>query len=154
VLELENRSLGEKGEPTLFRAYELLLAHWRSGSRDREVGLHLMFLAWYLLVEPPHLTGFDEMTMESSTLSTVFCEAHEHFVPTIKRDAEMLFVVGLMSHLTPWLLGEMAKVEALADEYRSLYRALAPDGLSSDLFAGRGAYGDYFAGQARVVGGY
>lgn len=69
VLELENRSPGCDGEPTLFRAYELLLAAWRRGSRDREVGLHLMFLAWYLLCEPPHLTGLDERGVPPWTLA-------------------------------------------------------------------------------------
>lgn len=154
VLELANRSLGRGGERTLFRAYGLLLAEWRRGSRDREVGLHLMFLAWYLLCEPAHLTGLDEGTVPASTLSAVFQEVHEHFVPTIRSDAEALFVVGLMAHLFPWLLGEVAEVEALAKEYRTLYRGLASQGLSADLFRGRGAYGEYFAHQSQVVGGF
>ena len=154
VLELENRSLGREGEPTLFRAYELLLEEWRRGSRDREVGLHLMFLAWYLLCEPAHLTGLDERAVSQASLSAVFGKVHEHFQPTIRGDAEALYVVGLMAHLFPYVLGEVAEIDALAEEYRALYRALVPQGLTADIFIGRGAYGDYFASQSQVVGGY
>lgn len=45
ILDLENRSLGVQGEPTLGRALELALAEWRAGSRDRELRLHLLFLS-------------------------------------------------------------------------------------------------------------
>ena len=55
ALELEERAI--QGEPTLGRAYELLLGQWNSGDRSRELALHLMFLAWYLCIEPPFLTG-------------------------------------------------------------------------------------------------
>jgi hypothetical protein len=154
VLELETRSLGRDGEPTLCRAYELLLAEWRRGSRDREVGLHLMFLAWYLLCEPSHLTGLDESRVASRTLPVVFREVHDYFRPTIKTDVEMLYAVGLMAQLFPYLLGEAGEFEALARDYRSLYRSFAPRGLSAELFAGRGAYGEYFAHQSQVAGGY
>lgn len=154
VLELENRSVGRHGEPTLFLAYVKLLAEWRGGSRDREVGLHLMFLAWYLLCEPPHLTGLEGQAEPPASLAEVFHEVHQYFQPGIRRDAEMLYVVGLMAHLFPYLLGDAAAVEALAEEYRSLYRSLMPRGLSADLFAGRGAYGDYFATQCRVADGF
>lgn len=154
ALTLEYQSLGRHGEPTLFRAYEILLAEWRGGSRDREIALHLMFLAWYLLCEPPHLTGLDKMRVHPSDLSAVFCEVHEYFRPSIGTDAEMLYAVGLMAHLFPYLLGDETEFEALARDYRVLYRALAPDGISADRFGGRGAYGDYFASQSKVRGGY
>lgn len=154
VLDLENRSLGSDGEPTLCRAYELLLAEWRAGAHDREVGLHLMFLAWNLLCEPPHLTGLDERRVPSSALAAVFREVHEHFRPHITTDAEMLFAVGLMADLFPYLLGDEAEFESLAREYQSLYRSLAPRGISPELFAGRGAYGNYFSGQCQVADGY
>lgn len=154
VLELENRSLSRSGEPTLFRAYERLLAEWRGGSRDREVGLHLMFLAWYLLCEPPYFTGFLEESVPSSTLAGVFHEVHDHFEPTIRNDAEMLYVVGLMAKLFPYLLGSEAEMTALGEQYLSLYRTLVPGGLPPDVFAERGAYGSYFAEQCRFGGGY
>ena len=154
VLELENRSIGVDGEPTLGLAYERLLAEWRMGSRHREVGLHLMFLAWFLLCEPPQLTGFDENRTEPTTPAGVFREVHESFRHRIGSDAEMAYVIGLMAHLFPWLLGQVEEFEALAQEYRRVYRSLAPDGISPDTFSGRGACGEYFAGQAKVKGGY
>jgi hypothetical protein len=90
AVALENRAIGRSGEPTLAGAYDILLREWRSGAREREPGLHVAFLAWYMLVEPPDLT----------------------------------------------------------------YRKLEPEGIRPETFAARGFYGDYFAGQARVKGGY
>lgn len=154
ALKFENRSLGDGGEPTLFRAYELLLAEWRRGSRDREVGLHLMFLSWYLLCEPAHFTGHDERAAPASGLTAAFREVHEHFLPGIERDSEAHYVVDLMAHLFPWLLGDAAEMEAHAQRYRALYRELAPAGLDPGVFAGRGAYAEHFATQSQVSGGY
>jgi hypothetical protein len=79
---------------------------------------------------------------------------HDYFRPSIKSDAEMLYVVGLMANLFPYLLGDEPEWESIAAEYQQSYRALVPEGLSPSVFAGRGAYGDYFAGQTSVVGGY
>ena len=97
VLELENRSLGRSGEPTLAAAYEVLIEQWEAGSRDREVGLHLMFLAWYLLCEPGFLTGLDRLEHLADGLPQTFNQVHDYFAPTIDSDVEMLYVVGLMS---------------------------------------------------------
>ena len=72
-----------------------------------------------------------------------------------RRTTMMLFVVGLMAHLSPWLLGGDHKVrEERSGRYRTMYRRLAPEGIDPRVFTGRGAYGDDFAGQARVPGGY
>lgn len=154
VTELENRSIGRKGEPTLAAAYQLLLKEWHSGNRDREVGLHLMFLAWYLMAEPPHLTGLSEYLNPTLDFSDVFHEVHAHFEPGIRDDVEMLYVVGLMAHLFPYLLGDEDKICELSEKYRERYRSLSPRGVSAEVFANRGAYGDYFGGQAQVAGGY
>lgn len=77
AMELEAQSLGA---PTLGPAFEVLHDQWRAGERDRELALHLMFLAWYLNVEPPHLTGLDEtrvrtdaLPSSSATYTTGFC---------------------------------------------------------------------------------
>lgn len=64
ILDLENRSVGAHGEPTLGRALELAAAEWRSGNRDRELCLHLLFLSWYCNIEPPHLTGFSRVAFD------------------------------------------------------------------------------------------
>lgn len=154
VLDLENRSCGRLGAPTLAAAFEALLPRWREGLRDREVGLHLMFLAWYLMCEPSHLTGLEQSRVDESSLAGVFAEVHDHFRESIRSDPEMLYVVGLMADLFPYLLGDESEWKAIAEGYRKAYRALEPAGLSAGLFANRGAYGEYFGSQASVAGGY
>lgn len=151
ALELENRSIGVDGEPTLGAAYDILVNEWRTGNQTRELGLHLMFLAWYLLCEPPHLTGLID---PDTPLAATFNEIHEHFEPTIRQDPEMLYVVGLMAHLFPYLLGEDEMWARISREYRGMYRRQVPGGIDSTVFKGRGAYGDYFADQAAVRDGY
>lgn len=77
------------------------------------------------------------------------------FADGIMDDAECLYVVGLMARLSPWLLGaDLETWEARSTEFRSRYRMLRPDGLPPAHFAGRGAYGAYFAGQVDVPGGF
>ena len=154
ALELEQRSLGVGGEPRLGEAFELLRNAWRSGDRDRDLGLHLMFLAWYLAIEPPYLTGLDESQTPSIELPPVFSEVHDYFAAGIDRDPEMLYVVGLMARLCPWCIGDVGLWEMRSENYRKAYRRLAPDGIASSAFEGRGFYGDYFAGQSRAAGGY
>ena len=78
---------------------------------------------------------------------------YESFADSILDDAEVLYVVGLIATLTPWLLGGEAGVwEARSSAFRAQYRALVPEGLSPSYFEGRGAYGAYFAQQ--VSGGF
>lgn len=154
ALELENRSLGANGEPTLGAAYELLRDAWRGGERDRELGLHLLFLSWYMLIEPPHLTGLNEQSVSNAELVAIFNEIHDFMAPAKHEDAELLYVVGLMTSWAPWLVGDHQVWERRSAEYRVLYRRLAPSGLDPSIFANRGAFGEYFAAQARVKDGY
>ena len=150
ILSLENRSLGRHGEPTLGQALELAIREWDAGNRDREFRLHLLFLSWYCLVEPPYLTGFDESTCPSAQLPGLFSAVYETFTDSILDDPEVLCVVGLMAHLAPWALGGDEGVwEARSRDFRARYRALVPEGLSPSYFEGRGAYGDYFAGHVQ-----
>lgn len=146
--------MGLHGEPTLGAAYEILREDWRRGDRDRELALHLMFLSWYLLAEPPHLTGLDERRVPSSELAPVFNEVHDYMAPAERDDVELLYVVGLMADLFPWMLGDKDAWEQRSREYREMYRRLEPNGLAPSVFDGRGAYGEYFAGQAPVANGY
>ncbi len=83
ALEIENRSIGINGEATLAEAYRILKTQWDNGERDREIGLHLMFLAWYGIIEPTHLTGFVENEKTTQELNTTFNEVHDYFVPQI-----------------------------------------------------------------------
>jgi len=154
ALDLENRSLGRNGEPTLAAAYKILKEQWVDGDRDREVGLHLMFLAWYGLVEPGHLTGFadgDELRRE---LNQTLTEVHTYFEPQIDQDAEMLYAVGLAAHMFWFMFEDGSAWERRAIEYRQRYHALVPNGIDPGTFQNRGAYGAYYAGQASVEGGY
>jgi len=155
ILALENRSLGAQGEPTLGRALQLAANEWRSGNRDRELRLHLLFLCWYCNLEPTHLTGYEESVWPSGALPTLFQEVFATFSDGILDDTECLFVVGLMAQLSPWILGEdVSTWEKKSAAFRERYRSLAPEGLPATHFAGRGAYGDYFAEQVVVPGGF
>ena len=109
-----------------------------------------MFLSWYLLAEPAWLTGVEDERVPSIALQPMFAEVHQYFAPKIESDAEMLYAVGLMASLDPYLLGEESELIALAERYRALYLKLSPSGLSPDQFRDRGAYGEYFAHQIRV----
>ena len=155
-MELENRYFSDRGEPTLGPAFALILDQWRSGARDRELGLHLLFLAWYLMVEPSFLTGFDETRVSSEELAAVFHEVHDWLLPDGigTQDAEALYAVGLMAALSPWLLGDIEEWTRRSEAYRNRYRELLPHGLDPEVFDGRGAYGEYFGSQAAVKGGY
>jgi len=64
-------------------------------------------------------------------------------------------VIGLMAMLAPYLVGDTEVAwEARAKTFQTRYRQLLPEGLDPEVFRGRGAYGDYFAGQVAVVGGF
>ena len=156
ILALENRSIGADGEPTLGQALELAAAEWDAGNRDRELRLHLLFLAWYCNLEPSHITGFDEATdCSSDRLAALFSAVYETFAESILDDAEALFVVGLIARHTSWLLGgDHETWDARGRDFRVRYRELVPDGLEPSVFEGRGAFGDYFGDQARVPGGF
>jgi len=155
ILGLENQSLGAHGEPTLGRALRLSIDDWEAGNRDREFRLHLLFLAWYCNLEPPHLTGYEEAAYPSAQLSDLFSTVYETFSDTILDDVEALYVVGLIAQLTPYLLGGDEEIwEARSRSFRARYRKLAPGGLTPSTFRDRGAFGDYFACQVQVPGGF
>lgn len=155
ILDLENRHIGATGEATLGLALNLAKRAWRSGDRDRELALHLLFLAWYCNLEPAHLTGYTESSFPSDELAGLFNEAYRELEPHIHDDAECLYVVGLIATLTPFLLGDdEATWQSRSARFEKRYRALCPSGLPVAHFDGRGAYGDYFARQIAVRGGY
>jgi hypothetical protein len=136
---------------TFFENCLHLLEQWTAGNHTRALGLDLMFHCWYLLEEPAMHTGFDPTRVPDSELTKIFNQVHDKFVPEIRQDSEMLYTIGLMSELFPWLLGDETVWIARSLEYRNLYKHLEPDGLDPELFEGRGEYGKYFAHQLRVV---
>lgn len=152
VLDLENRSTGVNGEPTLASAYAILKRLWDVGERDRELGLHLMFLAWYGIIEPPESTGFWET--DEAELRKVLNEVHAYYEPVIRQDAEMLYAFGLAAEMFWYMFEDEKAWEQRAAEYHRLYRALEPNGIDPCVFQNRGAYGEYYAGHAKHEGGY
>jgi hypothetical protein len=156
ALELEQQFVGDDGAPTLRAAYALLREQWLGGERDRELALHLMFLAWYMQIEPEHLTGCDPQLATSAELPAMFNDAHEWLLPRgeASDDAEALYVTGFAAALFTEYLGDVQRWRRLAETYRRRYRELAPAGIAARVFAGRGAYGDYFEGQTTVADGY
>jgi hypothetical protein len=137
--------------PTFFENCLHLLEQWNAGNHTRELGLDLMFHCWYLLEEQPQHTGYDPTQIEDHELTKIFNEVHDSFVPKIRQDSEMLYTVGLMSELFPWLLGDETVWIARSLEYRTLYALLEPNGLDPEVFEGRGEYGKYFAHQIRYA---
>ena len=156
ALDLENRNVckreGDDWEPTLAAAYAILKPLWDAGDRDRELGLHLLYLSWYGMIEPQHITGFEESVDVFHKLEAMFEKVHSHFESDIEQDAEMLYVVGLVAHMQWFMFTDREKWEAIGKQYRRLYRAIEPGGLDPAIFEGRGAYGDYFKMQSCCEG--
>lgn len=123
--------------------YRRLKASWENGSREREGALRLLYLTWMHWADPLYVTGFTEDD-DVVPLWRAICE---YFGGEASEDAEFLHVAGLMASLTPEELGDEWIMGAQRMESRS--RFLQPNGFWSEHFSGRGAYGDYFAHQAR-----
>jgi hypothetical protein len=155
VLGLETRAIGAHGAPTYGPAFKLLLEHWHSHPPEREVALHLMFLAWYIGMEPPHLTGWTEALCPQVDVRRAFTDAHDWLLPHGAKsdDAEALYVVGLMARLGPWIIGDDTEWTKRSEAYVARYRELRPNRMDPAVFAGRGAYGDYFMGHAHLPRG-
>lgn len=154
ILDAENQSVGEHGEATLGKALELALAEWRGGNRDRELRLHLLFLAWYCNLEPPSVTGFGAWLEASQWLPQICEDVYATLADGIEDDPECLYVVGLMAGIAPWCLGRDEELwRSRSDEFQRRCRALRPHGLDAAIFAGRGAYGEYFRGHVTLKGG-
>ena len=149
ALDLENRHIGPNGEPTLADAFGILRKQWELGDRDRELGLHLLFISWYGNAEPPSLTGF--LNSPEADLQQTFSTVFNYFQPKIHGDAEMLFVIGIAAIVVPWALGDEKVWEMRAREYLLRYRELMPNGLDPSVFRNRGYYGEYYRGH--VEGG-
>jgi hypothetical protein len=109
----------------------------------------LLFLAWYCLSEPPSLTGFD--TASSLNPSEYVQAVYASFEDTIEDDLELLLVIGIMAYLSPWAFGQH-EATWLGRSVDFLARYRASEGLTSDHFATRGAYGTYFGHPLDVAG--
>jgi hypothetical protein len=121
---------------------DILLAQWERGARTSDVALRLLFFSWYPHVEPLYLTGLDGRTPEG-----VIEEAFECIGGEEAWDAEALFVVAVMAEVAPWCFGDERRWRRVADNFWARLGGVIP---APEVFAGRGAYGEYFAHQARV----
>ncbi len=150
VSDLEQQYLPPNCKPTLGRALELLWDRWEAMKRDKETALRLLFLAWYVNVEPPFLTGFSDDLDSGEIFQRVFIDVGGANCP----EAEILFAVGTLCLLAPWSIGPEEKWRAIGEECLDAARKLGHDSYAADHFRHRGVYGDYFARlvQAREEG--
>lgn len=124
--------------------YELLKTAWHS-DRERENSLQLLFLAWMHWAEPDFLTGLSE----DAEAKDLWFSIYEYFGGEVASDAEFLFVASLMASIFPWALGDVSGWEARANRMAARSLQLRPEGFSTQAFAGRSDYGDYFIIHAR-----
>jgi hypothetical protein len=123
--------------------WDILLAQWLDGARTREAALHLLFLSWYSCSEPPYLSGLEGVTRREGLNDELFTFLGGEW----SQDAEILFVVFVMAEVAWFCLGDGQRWEGLADRLRVRLGGLIP---APEVFTGRGAYGEYFAHQARA----
>ena len=133
ALELEIQYV-ESSEPTLFAAFEVIRDHWRSGHRERETALHLVFLAWFMLVEEWQV-GYERNEENDAELGSLIDDAHDYLNPAQSEDAELLYVFGAMADIAPWELGDFYLWKRRAEEFLAKSRQLQPAGLDSGMRA-------------------
>jgi len=124
---------------SLGRAYDALVVRWKEGARDRETALHLLFLIWYGLAEPPYLTGLKDVNR------TRIVELFQRLGGEFSTDPEVLFVVSVMCEIAPWALGEESYWREIGRRFRLRLRETPDAGISKQTFTRRGSYGYYFA---------
>jgi hypothetical protein len=142
---LEAQFDGLDGKPTLGRAYELLMARWNGGMRDRETALRLLFLSWYTVAEPTGMTGLESVSVDMN-LTREFLEAAK--LDDDEEDDELWFAVIAMTDVAPYAFPDMEYWMALAEHYKDRLGDRASH-MDARVFEGRGAYGSYFADSIR-----
>lgn len=123
--------------------WDTLLTQWLNGLQTREGALQLLFLSWYSCSEPPYLSGLEGITPQVGLIDELF----KFLGGEETQDVEVLFVIAVMGEVAGWCLGDDDHWRTTADIFRSRLDGKVP---APKLFAGRGAYGDYFAHQARI----
>ena len=150
-VELEELARGKHRKLTLVDAYRILRDRWRHGDREREMCLHLLFLSWYGMIEPSFVFGDCN---DGDELCKTFHDVLRYFEPVLPNDPELLYVIGLPLSMWPWMFGDEEFWETTAKRFRAQYRELTPNGLSPSVFADRGEFGNYYASQVSVEGGF
>ena len=149
ILELENRDKGRFGEHTLYEAYELLKEYWENGNNDREIGLHLAFITWELIVEQWSSVGYFGIQYDIEEKIEEFLSIRDHFNILNSGDAELYYSFGLMLSLFPNYFGNEDDILELAKRYQDKYMEILPEGIQPEIFINRGLYGEYFEHHAR-----
>ena len=145
ALEDAHRGRAPEEEPSLWRAYDLLLEQWNAGVRDHEITLRLAFLAWYSWAEPAFLTGLREAP------PSLVCDLFEALEPF--DDEEARFALHVMIEVSGDLLSDQdLRLKDFVD--RNQRRLDKRYCLTPALYSGRGAYGDYFFHQAQFQANY
>jgi len=147
INQVEQAYVGPKRSPVLGRSFDMLMARWDAGERDRETALRLLFLGWYANCEPAFLTGLHEV--EHTTSAAAFAALGD--IDT--SDPEVCFVVSVMADLFPWALGDETRWAQMGHALGLRAAELQPNGIHLSVFSGRGAYGAYFTQIAAVRGG-
>lgn len=125
--------------------YTEFKAKWRAGERERELALHLLFLAWMHWADPPFVTGMSE----DEEAIPLWFEIFAFFGAEASSDAEFLYVAAIMATITPEELGGENLWVPRIQRLNTRSRELRPAGFRPEAFEARGDYGDYFAHQSR-----
>ncbi len=137
ILELEGEALASMASRRSVKHSRLPLSSGMRGTATASFGFISFSLAWYCNIEPPHLTGWDEFICPPTDLPGLFSAVYDTFVASILNDVEVLYVVGLIAQLTPWLLGgEVGTWELRSREYLARCRVLVAQRPSPVLFRG------------------
>ena len=139
--EVEKRYELPRGEPSLGEAYALLSRRWQDGARDVDTALRLMFLAWYTNCEPVYLTGLPS----HEPTCDMFDEVFQAMGGVDNVDPLFHFAVGYMADAFPWACGAEEVWAKRAQECQARYESLGAPRFTPEDFAGRGAFGRYFA---------
>ena len=144
ITAVEDEYHGRNGKPSLGRALEMWKSRWESGERDRETALRIIFLLWYCCAEPGEFTGLPQSGISKKLL----IDAFESLGGIKTTDAELCYVMGIMTEVAVFCFGDNEYWEKIGIELRPRTQKLKPDGFKPEHFRERGAYGDYFAHMA------
>jgi hypothetical protein len=127
-----------QGQPSLGEALKMLIHRWKAGARDERTLIRLLFLLWYSLCEPLHLTGLPVELTEPNFEEVFESAGGEAGAPPL-----ILWTVAQMAHSHPYAVGDEARWESAAGRLFERALQLKPE-LTAEDFAGMGAAGDYF----------
>jgi hypothetical protein len=123
-------------------AFAILLKAWRSGPRDRELALHLMFRVWSL-----QGSGDIDDSLDLQTVHEAFKEPYDYLGGKASDSGVFLLAAGHMISLFDHRTGlTLDHAEACLKRFLKLF----PHGIPAAEFERRGDFGDYFLGRIAV----